>query len=61
MELNGTHQLPVNANGVNLLDRNINTININREALLKARKETGGKCRENKEYIYILSPECRTK
>jgi hypothetical protein len=52
LELNGTHQLLVYADYVNLLDENINIIKKNAEALLDASKEIG---------LDVLSPDCRAE
>jgi hypothetical protein len=41
LEVNGTHQLLVFADDVNLLGENINITNKNRETLLHATKEIG--------------------
>jgi hypothetical protein len=41
LKLNGTHQLPVYADDVNLLEDNIDTIKKNTESLIGADKEVG--------------------
>jgi hypothetical protein len=41
LKLNGTHQLLINADDVNLLDDNIDTIKKNTETLIDASKEVG--------------------
>jgi hypothetical protein len=41
LKLNGTHQLLVFADDVNILGRRVHTINANAEALMVASKETG--------------------
>jgi hypothetical protein len=53
MELNGTHQLLVYAGELNLLDKNINIINKNTEALLDASKEVGVENTEKTESIRL--------
>jgi hypothetical protein len=41
LEINGTCQLLVYADDINLLDKNINTTNRNKEILLDAREKVG--------------------
>jgi hypothetical protein len=52
LKLNGTHQLLVYADDVNLLGDNIDTIKKNTQTLTGASKEV---------YVAVSSPECRTK
>jgi hypothetical protein len=60
LKLNGSHQLLVCADDVDLLKDNINTINT--EALVDASKEVGLEInRENQVYVDISPPECRAK
>jgi hypothetical protein len=57
LELNGTHQLLVYADDVNLLGDIINTIKQNSETLSGSRN----KCREDKVYDYVSLSEFRTE
>jgi hypothetical protein len=54
LELNGTHQLLVCADDINLLGDSVNTIKENSETLL-------GASREDKVYDYVSSSELRTE
>jgi hypothetical protein len=62
LKLNGTHQLLVYADDVNLLGDNIHTIKKNTGTLIDASKEVGleGDA-EKKKYVTVWSPECRAK
>jgi hypothetical protein len=57
LELNGTHQLLVYADDINLLGDSINTIQENTETLLEASMDVG----LDKVYDNVLSSELRTE
>jgi hypothetical protein len=62
LKLNGTHQLPVCADEVNLLGDNIDTIKKNTETLIDASSEVGLQVNTDKtKYVSVSSPECRAK
>jgi hypothetical protein len=60
LELNGTHQLLVYADDVNLLGNIVNTITENTKALLYI-YWSKNKCREDEVYDYVLSSKLRTE
>jgi hypothetical protein len=55
LEMNGTHQLPVYADSINLLGNSINTIKENIETLLGARKNIGLEINVEKTKYMIMS------
>jgi hypothetical protein len=62
VEVNGTHQLLVYADDVNLLDDSINTVKWNTENLLEARRDVGLKINAEKtKYMIMSSFELRTE
>jgi hypothetical protein len=62
LELNGTHQLLVYADDVNLLGDSINTIKENSETLLEASRDIGLKINPEKtKYMIVLSSKFRTE
>jgi hypothetical protein len=61
LKLNGTHQLLVYADDMNLLGDNIDTIKKNVETIIDASKEVGLEVNTEKIYVAVSSPECRAK
>jgi hypothetical protein len=61
LKLNGTHQLLVCADDVNLLGDNIDTINKNHKNLIDVSKEVGLECKSREVYVAVPLPETRAK
>jgi hypothetical protein len=63
LKLNGTHQLLVYADDVNLLGDNIDTIKKNTETRIGASKEVGPEvnAEKTKYMLPVSSPECKAK
>jgi hypothetical protein len=63
LKLNGTHQLLVCTDGVNLLGDNVGTIKKNTETLIDTSKEVGLEANAEKTkymlHVAVSSPECR--
>jgi hypothetical protein len=62
LKLNGTHQLLVYADDVNLLGDNVDTSKNNTQTSVDGSKEIGLEVNtENYVYVGIFSPKCRAK
>jgi len=55
LKLNGTHQLPVYVDDVNIMGGSVHTINENAEALVDASKETGLQVNADKTKYMVMS------
>jgi hypothetical protein len=63
LKLNGTHQLLIYADDVNILGDNIDTTKKNKETLTATSKEADLEATAEKTYVYAAasSPDCRAK
>jgi hypothetical protein len=61
LELDGTNQLLVYADNVNLLGNSINTIKENTKTLSEASRDIGLEINEDKVYDYVSSSKLRTE
>ena len=57
LKLNGTHQLLVYADDVNILGRSVHTVKKNTEALVAASKETGLEFNADRTKYMVMSPD----
>ena len=60
MKLNGTHQLLVYADDINMLEGSIHTVNENTEALVVVSKEVGLEVNADKTKYMIVSQDQNT-
>jgi hypothetical protein len=62
LKINGTHQLLVYADDLNLLGDNTATVKKSTKTLIDASKEVGLEVNAEKtKYVTLTSPECRAK
>jgi hypothetical protein len=54
LKLNGTHQLQLHADDVNIMDGSVHTINKNTEGLVVASSETGLEVNDDKKTKYVV-------
>jgi hypothetical protein len=61
LKLNWIHQLPAYADYVNLVGDNADSINGNTGTLIDTIIEVSLEVNVEKTYVFVLSPECRSK